>query len=102
MAKRTTHKAGAADVPSINNRLTPKKVADPAPKLRTPNEVAAATVARFSAMTAGGIDGFTDAWQKAISEEARIFAGEILRASAQVAGGKVGKAIIEQLAGVAG
>ena len=74
----------------------------PVPKVRTPNEVAAATVARFSNMTAGGVDGFTDAWQGAIAAEARIFAGELIRASAQVAGGKSGKAIIEQLSQAAG
>jgi hypothetical protein len=71
-------------------------------RVRTPDMVAQAAIERFSRNTAQGENIDSDAWKKAIEDEARIFAGELIRAAAMVAGGKRGSAVINALAEAAG
>lgn len=80
-----------------------KKKAKPAPvKVRTPQEVASAAIIRFISMTSNGASVDSESWKKAISEEARVFAAELIQEAARVAGGKVGQDIVDKLAVAAG
>jgi len=79
-----------------------KQAPKPLIKVRTPNDMADAAIRRFVTATAAGASVDSEAWKKAISDEARVFAQEIIMAAAQVAGGPDGKDIIEALAGAAG
>jgi hypothetical protein len=54
-------------------------------KIRTPEDVAVAAIDRFVKMTAQGASVDSDAWKKAISDEARAFAIELIQAAGSVA-----------------
>jgi hypothetical protein len=85
-----------------------------APKLRTPAEVAEAAIERFTRGTADGAGVDSDAWKRAISAEARVFAQELIQGAIDCViagradrGGKteaqrIAKLIVEGLAGAAG
>lgn len=86
-----------------------------APKLRTPAEVADAAIERFTRGTADGAGVDSDAWKRAISAEARVFAQELIQSAVdcvtgRAATGRGGKAeaqrvakdLIDGLAGAAG
>ena len=57
----------------------------PAPRLRTPDQVADSAIQRFSNMTADGASVDSMAWRIAISAEARAFALELIGAAATIA-----------------
>jgi hypothetical protein len=79
---------------SASHRAAPAAV-------RTPEQVADAAIERFKTLAAAqGFDSET--WRRAISAEARLAAGELLRAAARVAGGKIGRKILDELAEAAG
>lgn len=73
------------------------------PRLRTPGQVALSAIDRFSRNTAQGAGVDSDAWQRAIEDESRAFAQELIKAAVEVvinrvAGAKSGKAEAQRIA----
>jgi hypothetical protein len=102
MPKSRPHKPAPRPAPKATPEppaRAPRPAPEP-PKVRTPDQVADAAIERFKALASDGFD--SDTWRRAIAAEARVAAGELLRAAAKVAGGKAGAAILDQLAGAAG
>src|SRR6266704_3288435 len=101
MPKAKAHKRAPRAAPAAPAQATsPPRQEPPKVQVRTPDQVADATIERFKALATDGFD--SDTWKRAISAEARVAAGEVLRAAAKVAGGQAGQAILDQLAGAAG